>query len=79
MVPWGSNWTLKTFDFTMPNVWTGDGGMPTNNVPAGTQVPVQYICPWLQISANYGSGTIGVLPVRADGGVGAAGRGVVVV
>ena len=55
MVPWGSNWTLKTFDFTMPNVWTGDGGMPTNNVPAGTQVPVQYICPWLQISANYGS------------------------
>jgi hypothetical protein len=58
MVPWGSNWTLRTYNFVVPSQWWGDGGygiMASNQVPRGTYATPAYICPWLQISANYGS------------------------
>jgi hypothetical protein len=54
MVPWGNDWVQRKFDFIMPDLWWGDGGMPTNNVPRGTYFPPNRICPWLQTSANYG-------------------------
>jgi hypothetical protein len=55
MVPWGSNWVLRTYDFIVPNLWWGDGGLSSHQVARGTYVAPQFICPWLQISANYGS------------------------
>jgi hypothetical protein len=55
VVPWGSNWVLRTYDFTVPKLWCGDGGLSNNQVPRGAYATPQYICPWLMVSANYGS------------------------
>jgi hypothetical protein len=56
MVPWGSNWVQRTYDFTVPNLWWGDGaGSSGHQVPYGTYTAPVWICPWVMISANYGS------------------------
>jgi hypothetical protein len=58
MVPWGSNWVQRTYDFIMPSQYYGDGGWAGSTaaqVPKGTYATPTYICPWLEISANYGN------------------------
>ncbi len=55
LVNWGNNWVLKTFDFIVPSQWWGDGAMSSHQVPRGTYATPAWICPWLMVTANYGS------------------------
>jgi hypothetical protein len=51
-VPWGSSWVQRTYNFVVPSQLEGDGIMRNNQVPSGTFVTPQYICPWLMISGS---------------------------
>jgi len=47
-VHWGSDWTQKVWDFTVPATYTGDGWLPSG-YPTGTKVVPTRILPWLQV------------------------------
>jgi hypothetical protein len=58
-VHWGSDWTLRTWDFIMPSTYISDGGSAqiSNNYAQGQAVAPTTIVPWLQVwDVNYPNG-----------------------
>lgn len=55
-VHWGSDWTLRTWDFIMPSSYISDGGSAqiSNNYAQGQAVAPATIVPWIQVwDVNY--------------------------
>ena len=55
-VHWGSDWTLRTWDFIVPSTYISDGGSASisKNYASGSAVTPVTIVPWLQVwSSNF--------------------------